>query len=109
MDPGARRQAAQGLVTKGWSQRRACALIDLSRSSYHTVAQGRNDEPVQHAIALSNLTCQELYVSASPHPVVNSQSLAPPPNFSSLGPGTAHLQLNPFGRAFLAAIAPPAS
>ena len=46
----ARRQAAQGLVSKGWSQRRACALGGLARSSYHPVVQGRNDEPVQHAL-----------------------------------------------------------
>ncbi|RSK47194.1 IS3 family transposase [Hymenobacter rigui] len=48
--PAARRQAAQGLVSKGWSQRRACALMGLARGSYHLVAQGRHDEPVQAAL-----------------------------------------------------------
>jgi putative transposase len=37
-------------VNKGWSQRRACALVGLSRGRYHRVAQGRNDEPVQQAL-----------------------------------------------------------
>ena len=48
--PAARRQAAQGLVSKGWSQRRACALVGLARGSYHPVAHGRNDEPVRQAL-----------------------------------------------------------
>jgi len=46
----ARRQAAQGLVSNGWSQRRACALVGLSRGSYHPVVRARNDEPVQQAL-----------------------------------------------------------
>jgi putative transposase len=37
-------------VSKGWSQRRACALVGLARASYHLVVQGRNDEPVQAAL-----------------------------------------------------------
>ncbi|MBO2013053.1 IS3 family transposase [Siccationidurans soli] len=37
-------------MSKGWSQRRACALVGLARSSYHPVAHGRNDEPVQEAL-----------------------------------------------------------
>lgn len=38
------------MVSKGWSQRRACALVGLARGSYHPVAHGRNDEPVQQAL-----------------------------------------------------------
>lgn len=45
-----RRQAAQALVQKGWSQRRVCALVGLWRGSYYPVAQGRNDEPAQQAL-----------------------------------------------------------
>jgi putative transposase len=37
-------------VRKGWSQRRACALVGLARGSYHSVIRGRNDEPVQQAL-----------------------------------------------------------
>jgi putative transposase len=48
--PAARRQAAQGLVRKGWSQRRVCALVGLVHSSYYLVAQARNDEPLQQAL-----------------------------------------------------------
>lgn len=38
------------MVSRGWSQRRACALMMLARGSYHLVAHGRNDEPVQQAL-----------------------------------------------------------
>jgi putative transposase len=38
------------LVGKGWSQRRACALVGLACGSYYPVAQRRNDEPVQQAL-----------------------------------------------------------
>jgi putative transposase len=48
--PAARRQAAQGLVQKGWIQRRACALVGPARGSHHLVAHGRKDEPVQQAL-----------------------------------------------------------
>jgi putative transposase len=37
-------------VSKGWSQRWACALVGLARGSYHPVVQRRNDEPVQAAL-----------------------------------------------------------
>ena len=37
-------------MRKGWSQRRACALVELVRDSYNPVAQRRNDEPVQQAL-----------------------------------------------------------
>jgi putative transposase len=37
-------------VSKGWIQRRACALVGLCRGSYHPVGQRRNDEPVQAAL-----------------------------------------------------------
>ncbi|MGI4820703.1 MAG: hypothetical protein ACRYFV_05770 [Janthinobacterium lividum] len=37
-------------MRKGWSQRQACALVGLARSSYHPVAHGRNDEPVAQAL-----------------------------------------------------------
>ena len=47
--PAARCPAAQDLVSKRWSQRRACASVGLSRGSYHPVARVRNDEPVQEA------------------------------------------------------------
>jgi putative transposase len=49
VSPTARRQVAQGLLSKGWSQRRACALVGLSRS-YYSAGRGRNDEPVQQAL-----------------------------------------------------------
>ncbi|WP_156176510.1 IS3 family transposase, partial [Hymenobacter terrenus] len=48
--PAARRQAAQGLVVKGWSQRRACALVGLCRGSYATRPASEKDEPVQEAL-----------------------------------------------------------
>ncbi len=35
---------------KGWSQRRACALVGLSRGRYGRVPQGRKDEPGQEAL-----------------------------------------------------------
>ena len=37
-------------MRKGWSQRRACALVGLARGSYHPVVRGRNDEPLQDAL-----------------------------------------------------------
>ena len=37
-------------MSKGWSQRRACALVGLSRGSYHPVVHGRNDEPVEQVL-----------------------------------------------------------
>jgi putative transposase len=48
--PAARHQAAQGLVSKGWSQWRACTLVGLPRGSYRAVVRGRNDGPVQEAL-----------------------------------------------------------
>jgi putative transposase len=37
-------------VSKGWSQRRACALVGLARASYQPLVRGRNDESVQYAL-----------------------------------------------------------
>ena len=38
------------MVTKGWSQRRACALVDLCRGSYAGRPANGKDEPVQEAL-----------------------------------------------------------
>ena len=47
----ARSQAApHGLGTKGWSQRRACGLVGLSRGHHRQVAQHNNEELVRKAL-----------------------------------------------------------
>ncbi|RZK29520.1 MAG: hypothetical protein EOO61_20565 [Hymenobacter sp.] len=48
--PAARRQTAQGSVSKDWSQQRAWVLGGLLRSSYQPVVRRHNDEPTQQAL-----------------------------------------------------------
>jgi hypothetical protein len=62
------------------------------------------------AISIGNLTRLGVCLSAASQPALNHRGsfLAPPPKFNTVGPGFDFIQLTPFGRAFLAAVTPPA-
>lgn len=60
-------------------------------------------------LSISNLTRLGLTVTAGQQPIIESTPLVTsPPGLSTVGPGIDHVRLVPFGRAFLAAITPPA-